>query len=195
MRIDKPTKTILKEKRSQISRLLRHVEASVEAYERYVAPSFLLAEASAVNAEGGESGWTRPPTWPWRDSEDDRQCALEPSVEEVSDIRVASIFDTSVRNMVEEVRGVSVILPSQYHSRIRFHSAMKQACEVERKLRQGQAHEALDEVRTQIAARVSVNMVRLTAQGHKELVGSFYFFYNLLIQNSIFTLVSAIRLT
>lgn len=65
----------------------------------------------------------------------------EPSVERVPKVAIGSIL---------------IDLPSNYTERVRNESVMKEAVEIERELRKGQANDALDDVRTLLITKFNV---------------------------------------
>ena len=102
---------------------------------------------------------TMPETLPWRDAQDDLDCGVAGTTETPR----LPLRDTFLASLVAELEDVDVYLPSLYHSRIRNHPAMEPAVAIERKLREGEAHDCLNDVRLHITARHSLQ--GLEAQG------------------------------
>ncbi|KAH9884296.1 hypothetical protein C8Q73DRAFT_796289 [Cubamyces lactineus] len=107
--------------------------------------------------------------WPWRDAEDDRQCGVPGTpafAEQQPDGGV--LDDDHLMTLLASLSAMPLQLPSKYHSKLRRHPVMKPAMDIELKIRQGQAAEALDDVRTNIAARrCSLRDLRSQGSGQK----------------------------
>ncbi|TBU31114.1 hypothetical protein BD311DRAFT_657411 [Dichomitus squalens] len=67
--------------------------------------------------------------------------------------------------MADELADLGVALPSTYHSKIRQHPDMRQAVQTELALREGQADEALDELRLHIATFESLEKRKRQGSG------------------------------
>ena len=67
-----------------------------------------------------------------------------------------NLRDAFLLSLIAELDAVDIYLPSLYHSLIRRHPAMATVIDIERKLREGQAHDCLNELRLQITARYSI---------------------------------------
>ncbi|KAI0735656.1 hypothetical protein C8Q76DRAFT_611678 [Earliella scabrosa] len=101
-----------------------------------------------------------PVSLPWRDLEDDQLCGIPTSA--AAPAR-AKLTDTMLLAMERELDDIDIYLPSLYHSLIRKHPALQAAVEVERKLREGQAHDALNNLR--LALMASYSLKNLATQG------------------------------
>ena len=93
-----------------------------------------------------------PDSLPWRDAADDARCGIAAS----SPPKRPVLRDTMLISLVSKLSEVDLYLPSLYHSLIRRHAAMTPLVMIERRLREGQAHDALDDLRLQIMARHSI---------------------------------------
>ncbi|TFK87312.1 hypothetical protein K466DRAFT_491107 [Polyporus arcularius HHB13444] len=133
-----------------------------DAYNRYVTPQVALACADVAASP-------LPTTFPWRDPEDDRANGIKTQTPRHSR-KIHEPLDEHeelVNELVELVENVAILLPSQYHSKVRKHSAMLQCVAIERRLREGQANDALDEFRTVVSARISLQDLRSQGWGQK----------------------------
>ncbi|KAH9912048.1 uncharacterized protein BXZ73DRAFT_56636 [Epithele typhae] len=74
-------------------------------------------------------------------------------------VDTSSIKSGSVKRWIKEIEAVSVPLPSSYHSSIRSDPTMKAAVAVERRMREGQARDTLDEYRVLVASQVSWKLI------------------------------------
>lgn len=142
----------------KVEKFQLEAQLAEDAYGRHVTPSVSEAHDSAKGVKPVVA------CLPWRDAADDLACqvapAPTPALREV-------LADDYLRQLVRITENVQVLLPSMYHSRIRGHPAMKKAVDYERKLREGQANDALDTLRTHIAARYSLRDLRNAVKGPK----------------------------
>ena len=93
-----------------------------------------------------------PAALPWRDEADDETSGVPARVQTPRPV----LRDAFLTSLIAELDAVEVYLPSLYHSLIRHHPAMAPVIAIERKLREGQAHDALNELRLHITARYSL---------------------------------------
>ena len=93
-----------------------------------------------------------PTSLPWRDNADDRACGLP--VENPTE--PPKLRDTFLASLIADLVDVDIYLPSLYHSLIRRHPLMAPVVKIERELREGEAHDALNELRLQIMAQYSL---------------------------------------
>ncbi|KAI0691552.1 hypothetical protein C8Q76DRAFT_771966 [Earliella scabrosa] len=120
-----------------------------DIYSRYVNP---LRERGAA---------ILPSCLPWRDGQDDRACGIESPAE----VERTPPDDTFLAEMLDDIQDINIYLPSLYHSKIRNHPHMVAAVAIERKIREGQAHEALNDLRLQLTARHSLQDLRQQGSG------------------------------
>ncbi|KAI0711729.1 hypothetical protein C8Q76DRAFT_623155 [Earliella scabrosa] len=123
-----------------------------DIYSRYVNP---LVAAAFYDVQRGllpPGLGPLPSCLPWRDEEDDRRLNVPTPVA----IKPPILRDTFLASLVADIMDVDIYLPSLYHSLIRHHPALAPAVAIERELRQGEAHDALNELRLQIMARHSL---------------------------------------
>ncbi|KAI0686970.1 hypothetical protein C8Q76DRAFT_635860 [Earliella scabrosa] len=137
-----------------------------DIYSRYVNPLVTLAYNSlvATASEGNTeqtSAMSLPSCLPWRDSADDRGCGVEPCPQTERD----RPEDSFLAEMLDDIEEVDIYLPSLYHSTIRNHPHMVAVVAIERKIREGQAHEALNDLRLQLTARHSLQDLREQGSG------------------------------
>lgn len=130
-----------------------------EEYERHVTSKVVEAHNAAKKRLPDQASQLL-----WRNEDDDRACEL-PRPPKVPD--VDPLDDQYLDALIRQVEDVSIFLPSSYHSVIRRHPAMAAAVAIERKLREGQANDALNNLRTHIAARYSLRDLRHSAPGPK----------------------------
>ena len=80
--------------------------------------------------------------------------------------------DAYLSEYLEMLHAIHVKLPSYYTTGIRTHPKMEEAVSIERKLREGQAKDALDELRTHLTALYSLEDLRGqgTGQAHGQRV-------------------------
>ena len=110
-----------------------------------------------------------PKTFPWRDKEDDRAFGVptEPSQKSHHFAEPLDEGEHFVNEMLELLEDVEVLLPSRYHSKVRWHPGLKEAVAIERRLREGQANDALDSFRAIVTGRVSLLELRKQGAGQK----------------------------
>ncbi len=117
-------------------------------------------DATAVKA-AKERYVLLPSTFPKRDIKDDRSLGLEDapkapgagaSAKRKAQTKAQKAFDA----MLDELSVPAATLPSMYHSKVRQHHLMKKLVETERSLRQGQAAEALNELRIHLSTHVAL---------------------------------------
>ncbi|KAI0644780.1 hypothetical protein C8Q79DRAFT_912372 [Trametes meyenii] len=156
-----------KRQRAAITRkvddFLLEAELAVDSYNRYV--SILVTQASdAVKRQLSEAGAKVPSNGlPWRDSDDDKACGI--SVPKAS--MEKPLDDAHLDTLLRSVENVPLYLPSMYHSLIRQHPIVAPVVQIERRLREGQANDALDNLRTHLTARYSLRDLRRQGQGPK----------------------------
>ncbi|KAI0668291.1 hypothetical protein C8Q78DRAFT_1071556 [Trametes maxima] len=122
---------------------LRTKAAICEDYfNRYVGAQ--LAEAAATARRTETSIGVLPENFPWRDVADDEAHGI---------------------GLLDHLHSVRIDLPSMYHSSVRQQPALQPAVEVERKLREGQANDALHELRTHLTAVYSLADLRQQGVG------------------------------
>ncbi|KAI0362994.1 hypothetical protein BV20DRAFT_959208 [Pilatotrama ljubarskyi] len=63
---------------------------------------------------------------------------------------------TQLSGMLARLEEVSILLPSDYHSQVRSHDAMAELVKMERRLREGQANEALEQLRVHLTTQISL---------------------------------------
>ncbi|KAI0706563.1 hypothetical protein C8Q76DRAFT_630169 [Earliella scabrosa] len=132
---------------AKVSAFVAKAETCEDIYSRYVNP--LVSQA--YNAVAAEIAVV-PSALPWRDAADD----LSHQIPTRTSRRRPVLRDAFLSSLIAEVQAVEIYLPSLYHSLIRRHPAMASPVAIERKLREGQARDTLNEVRLQITARYSL---------------------------------------
>ncbi|KAI0656991.1 hypothetical protein C8Q70DRAFT_1046552 [Cubamyces menziesii] len=123
----------------KVDNFLLEVDLAMQDYDRHVTPSVTEAYEAA------------------------RACIVpdtEKAVEEPLD-------DDHLDSLLASVNEVVLCLPSLYHSSLRGHASLKTAIEIERRIREGQANDALDNLRTHLAARYSLRDLRAQGKGPK----------------------------
>ncbi|KAI0744400.1 hypothetical protein C8Q76DRAFT_604248 [Earliella scabrosa] len=133
---------------ARVAAFVSKAEICHDIYGRYVNP--IVTQAADVRDSGPVSAV--PTCLPWREPADDARCGVTARAAPVRPV----LRDTMLLALVAEVNEVDIYLPSLYHSLIRRHTAMTPLVLIERRLREGQAHDALDDLRLQIMARYSV---------------------------------------
>ncbi|KAI0644659.1 hypothetical protein C8Q79DRAFT_1001927 [Trametes meyenii] len=122
-----------------------------------------LAEATATARREILGGPTLPgtrerptrslhPKFPWRNAADDKAHGIV-------------VTSCSPHRLLDTLQSVRIDLPSMYHSRVRQQPALQAVVEVERKLREGQANDALHELRTHLTAMYSLEDLRHQGMG------------------------------
>ena len=125
----------------------RDRQACQEEFEKWIEPAVRAACNAFKDA-------VLPPTFPKRDPRDDAAAGVSSTAAPAplkKKRKTESRAQKALNAMAEELNDLGVVLPSAYHSKIRKHSDMKQVVQTELALRQGQADEALDELRLHIA--------------------------------------------
>lgn len=104
-----------------------------------------------------------PRGFPLRTTSDDRTCEIpSPPSPPKCDApsargkRKRSRESAELTAMAARLDEVDVRLPSDYHSTVRKHAAMKDAVATERRLREGQANEALEDLRLHLTTQMSL---------------------------------------
>ncbi|TBU37940.1 hypothetical protein BD309DRAFT_1023232 [Dichomitus squalens] len=128
----------------------RDRQACQEEFEKWIEP----AVRRACNAFKDE---VLPPTFPKRDPRDDASIGVlcNPAATAPGLAKQKRKNESRTRKALnakaDELAEPDVALPSAHHSKIRRHPEMKQAVEPELALREGQADEALEELRLHTA--------------------------------------------
>ncbi|KAI0643312.1 hypothetical protein C8Q79DRAFT_915187, partial [Trametes meyenii] len=92
------------------------------------------------------------PKFPWRDAADDKAHGIV-------------VTRSSADRLLDTLQSIRIDLPSMYHSRVRQQPTLQAVVEVERKLREGQANDALHELRTHLTAMYSLEDLRHQGMG------------------------------
>lgn len=110
------------------------------AYGKHVPPMVVQAHNAAKKRLPNQAS-----RLVWRNEDDDRACGLgaHPMA-----LGVVPLDDEDLYGLNGSMENVGRYLPSKYHSVIRRHPAMAEAVAVERKLREGEANDALNTLRT-----------------------------------------------
>ncbi|EIW55155.1 uncharacterized protein TRAVEDRAFT_130935, partial [Trametes versicolor FP-101664 SS1] len=103
----------------------------------------------------------RPEGFPFRTSGDDKKCRIPPpppvpKCDGPQGKRKRTRETSELTAMTEELDEVSLLLPSDYHSAVRQHPAMAEAVKMERRLRGGEANEALEDLRLHLTTQMSL---------------------------------------
>lgn len=103
----------------------------------------------------------RPEGFPFRTSGDDKKCRIPPAppvpqCDGPQGKRKRTREASELTAMTEELDEVSLLLPSDYHSAVRQHPAMAEAVTMERRLRGGEANEALEDLRLHLTTQMSL---------------------------------------
>ena len=108
-----------------------------------------------------------PKSFPKRDPKDDMARGITSQPPEIlkRKRKPRSRAQKALAAMNEELAEPLVLLPSAYHSKIREHTDMTKAVETELALRQGQADEALDDLRLHIATYESLEQRKKEGSG------------------------------
>ncbi|KAI0643900.1 hypothetical protein C8Q79DRAFT_915041 [Trametes meyenii] len=147
----------------KVDDLLLEAELAVDAYNRYISP-LVMQVHNAVKRQLLESGPKETPmTLPWRDAADDKACRINAP----KSITEKPLDNAHLDALVWSVENVTLYLPSMYHSLIWQHPAVAPAVQIEQWLREGQANDALDNLRTHLTARYSLRDLRRQGQGPK----------------------------
>ncbi len=142
----------------KVNKFLDEAELAAKAYGETVTPAVMLAHSAAVKAHP-----ELEPDLPWREPTDDVKCEIVvPSTP-----RRAQLVDDHHEALLQATEKSLILLPSSYHSAVRRHSTLHDAVAIERQLREGQANDALDNLRLNIAARHSLRNLRQAGQGQK----------------------------
>ncbi|KAI0349249.1 hypothetical protein OH77DRAFT_1415382 [Trametes cingulata] len=134
-------------------------------------------EAAVKQAVVGLEVEVYPPGFPGRNDDDDRafgvtRAPLTPTETTVLAFRKKSASNSSkkaqdILEMLDSLDHTSPPLPSDYHSAVRFHPAMTEFVKIERALHEGQANEALDELRLHITTHLSLQHRKQQESGVK----------------------------
>ncbi|KAH9910552.1 uncharacterized protein BXZ73DRAFT_83423 [Epithele typhae] len=123
-----------------------------ESYNRHITPIFqVVAEQLRAANASPES------QYPWADDPLEAEPEIDPK----------SVGSLTVQRWIPEIQQVRIVFPSSYHSKIRSDPAMAAAVAVERRMREGQARDALAEYRVILAGGVSWKLMSLQMIGHK----------------------------
>lgn len=140
----------------EVASLLTRVKVAEGNHDLYLKP----AVDDACDAQDAE---TVPPHFPSRDPSEELPGA--PRDATPLKRKRESPAAAALTEMRESICEVSLPLPSDYHVLIRDHPSMVEAVKVERKLRQGQAQEALDSLKTHLTTYHSIKMRKKNVSG------------------------------
>ncbi|KAL1944408.1 hypothetical protein VTO73DRAFT_2838 [Trametes versicolor] len=125
---------------TKVERFRVQARLAMVAYGKHVPPKVVQAHNAAKKRLPNQAS-----RLVWRNEDDDRACGLgaHPMV-----LGVVPLDDEDLYGLNGSMENVGRYLPSKYHSVIRRHPAMAEAVAVERKLREGEANDALNTLRT-----------------------------------------------
>lgn len=141
------------------------LEAKVKAWHTCatrVAAEYASVLGPAVDAAKDSVPLTeRPEGFPFRTTSDDKDRGIpSPPKPPKCDAAVAKGKRTreasELTAMAVRLDGVSLLVPSDYHSLVRQHPAMSEAVTMELRLREGQANEALEDLRLHLTTQMSL---------------------------------------
>ncbi|KAI0654518.1 hypothetical protein C8Q70DRAFT_1047971 [Cubamyces menziesii] len=136
-----------------VERYRRQAEACRKNYEACIQPAIDMALHDINTDEVGDR-------FPARDDEDDKSMGVPTAPPDSSGNRATPATSASQAERIEEwlkiIDDQPFLLPSDLHSCLRTHVALTEIRQVERKLREGQANEALDSLRLHLTTHLSL---------------------------------------
>ncbi|KAI0648456.1 hypothetical protein C8Q79DRAFT_905667 [Trametes meyenii] len=147
----------------KVDGFLLEADLAADVYNCYVSALVIQADDTVKQQLAQTPAKHLPANLPWRDPDDDKACGL--SVPKAP--TEAPVNDAHLDALLRSVENVTVYLPSMYHSLICQHLAVLPAVQMERRLREGQANDALGNLRTHLTARYSLRDLRRQGKGPK----------------------------